>query len=142
MAMTIHCDIASAEEKIFSSRVEFIVAAGVQGDMGVYPGHAPLLTELQPGPIRVVKQNGEEEIFYVSGGYLEVQPDVVTVLADTAVRADDMDEANALEAIEEAKRSIGKQTAEMEYGRAAAQLAEAAAQIRTIQQLKKKLGKG
>ena len=139
MAMTMHCDIVSAENKIFSGRVEFIVAAGTMGDMGVYPGHAPLLTALQPGPIRVVTLEGDEEIYYVSGGFLEVQPDVVSVLADTAVRADDVDEANALEAIEEAKRSIGQQTSEMEYGRAASQLAEAAAQIRTIQQLKRKL---
>ena len=140
MAMTMHCDIASAESSIFSGRVEFIVASGTMGDMGVYPGHAPLLTELIPGPVRVVKQNGDEEIFYVSGGYLEVQPDVVTVLADTAVRAGDVDEANALEAIEEAKNAISKQTAEMEYGTAAARLAEAAAQIRTLQQLRKKRG--
>lgn len=138
MAMTMHCDIASAEEKIFSGRVEFIVAAGTQGDMGVYPGHAPLLTALEPGPIRVVKPEGEEEIYFVSGGFLEVQPDIVTVLADTAVRADDVDEANALEAIEEAKRSLSKQASEMEYGRAASQLAEAAARLRTVQQVKRK----
>lgn len=136
--MTIHCDIASAEEQLFSGRVEFLVATGTQGDLGVYPGHAPLLTALVPGPIRLVKQNGEEQIYYVSGGYLEVQPDVVSVLADTAVRAADVDEANAVKAIEDAKNAINKQTAEMEYGTAAARLAEAAAQLRVIQQLRSK----
>lgn len=138
--MTMHCDIASAEEKLFSGRVEFIVATGTMGDMGVYPGHAPLLTALVPGPVRVMKQNGEEEIYYVSGGFLEVQPEVVTVLADTAARAADVDEANALEAIEEAKKAIGKQTADMEFSTAAAQLAEASARLRVIQQLKNKRG--
>lgn len=136
--MTIHCDIASAEEQLFSGRVEFLVATGTQGDLGVYPGHAPLLTALVPGPIRLVKQNGEEQIYYVSGGYLEVQPDVVSVLADTAVRAADVDEANAVKAIEDAKNTLNKQTAEMEYGTAAARLAEAAAQLRVIQQLRNK----
>lgn len=140
MAMTIHCDIASAEEKIFSGRIESLVAAGSLGDLGIYAGHAPLLTGLIPGPVRIVKQNGEEEIFYVSGGFLEVQPGTVNILADTAVRADDLDEANALEAKKEAEAAISNQTAELEYSRAAAQLAEAAAQIRTLQQLRKKLG--
>lgn len=134
--MTIHCDIASAEEQLFSGRVEFIVVTGIQGDLGIYPGHAPLLTALVPGPVRLVKQNGEEQIYYVTGGYLEVQPDVVSVLADTAVRASDIDEANAVKAIEDAKNAINKQSAEMEYGMAAARLAEAAAQLRVLQQLR------
>ena len=134
--MTIHCDIASAEEQLFSGRVEFIVVTGIQGDLGIYPGHAPLLTALVPGPVRLVKQNGEEQIYYVTGGYLEVQPDVVSVLADTAVRAGDIDEANAVKAIEDAKNAINKQNAEMEYGTAAARLAEAAAQLRVLQQLR------
>lgn len=136
--MTMHCDIASAEASIFSGTVEYIVATGTLGDMGIFPGHAPLLTALIPGPVRLVKTSGEEEIFYVSGGYLEVQPGVVSVLADTAVRASDVDEANALDAVEEAKRSITNQNAEMEYGTAAARLAEAAAQLRVLQQLKNK----
>ena len=141
MAMTMHCDIASAEERIFSGRVEFLVAAGSLGDLGIYPGHAPLLTELIPGPVRVKKQNGEEEIYYVSGGYLEVQPGTVTVLADTAVRAQNLDEAAAEQARQEAESAILRQNAEIEYSRAAAQLAEAAAQIRTLQQLRKKTGR-
>ena len=141
MGMTMHCDIASAESNIFSGRVEFLVATGTLGDMGIYPGHAPLLTELIPGPIRIKKQNGDEEIYYVSGGYLEVQSSTVTVLADTALRAADMDEANAEAARREALDAITNQNAEMEYSRAASQLAEAAAQIRTLQQIRKKMGK-
>jgi len=140
MAMTFHCDIASAEDRIFSGRVESLVAAGSQGDLGIYPGHAPLLTALIPGPVRIVKQNGDEEIYYVSGGYLEVQPGTVNILADIAIRADDVDEATAEQARKEAEQAIHNQDAEMEYTKAASQLAEAAAQIRTLQQLRKKLG--
>src|SRR6478735_5006591 len=95
MAMTMHCDIVSAEKAIFSGLIEQVVANGSLGDLGVQYGHAPLLTELKPGPVRVRKQNGEEEIFYISGGYLEVQPYSVTILADIAVRADDINEAAA-----------------------------------------------
>jgi F-type H+-transporting ATPase subunit epsilon len=138
--MTVHCDIVSAEEEIFSGLVEMVVAAGSEGDVGVAYGHAPLLTGLQPGPIRVIKQDGEEEVYYVSGGYLEVQPYHVTVLADTALRADDMDEAAALEAKKEAEHALANQTGEFDYSRAATQLAEAAAQLRTIQAIRKKLG--
>ncbi|MEC8427418.1 MAG: F0F1 ATP synthase subunit epsilon, partial [Pseudomonadota bacterium] len=123
-----------------SGLVEMVVAAGSEGDVGVAYGHAPLLTGLQPGPIRVIKQDGEEEVYYVSGGYLEVQPYHVTVLADTALRADDMDEAAALEAKKEAEHALANQTGEFDYSRAATQLAEAAAQLRTIQAIRKKLG--
>ena len=91
MSMTIHCDIVSAEQEIFSGLVESLVATGSQGELGINYGHAPLLTDLVPGPIRIVKQNGEEEVYYVSGGFLEVQPGVVSVLADTAIRADDVE---------------------------------------------------
>ena len=140
MATTMHCDIASAEQQIFSGKVEMIVAAGSLGDLGIHPGHAPLLTALIPGPVRVVMEGGEEEIYYVSGGFLEVQPGTVNILADTAVRADDMDEANATQAMKEAEDAIKNQNAEMEYAEAASQLAQAAAQIRTLQQLRKKTG--
>jgi len=140
MAMTTHCDIASAEEQIFSGRVQSLTATGTLGDLGIFPGHAPLLTALIPGPVRIITQNGEEEIYYVSGGFLEVQPGTVNILADTAVRAHDVDEANAIEAMEEAKDVILNHTAKMEYAQAASQLANAAAQIRTIQQMRKKLG--
>jgi len=141
MAMTVHCDIVSAEEAIFSGRVEMLIAAGVQGDLGIMHGHTPLLTKLRPGPVRVIKQNGEEEIFYVSSGFLEVQPDGVTVLADTAARADNLDEAAALEAKKHAEQLLENQAGDFDYSRAAAQLAEAAAQIRTIQQIRQKMGK-
>ena len=137
MAMTMHCDIVSAEENIFSGRVEMVVAAGSLGDLGIAPGHAPLLTGLIPGPVRLIKDGGEEEVFYVSGGYLEVQRGVVTLLADTALRANDMDEAAAIEAKEEAMRAMSQQDANFEYSAAAAQLAEAAAQLRALRQIKK-----
>jgi len=138
--MTMHCEIASAEQEIFSGRVEHLVAAGSLGDLGIHPGHAPLLTALIPGPVRIVTQNGEEEIYYVSGGFLEVQPGTVNILADTAVRADDLDEANASQAMKEAEEAIHNQNAEMDYAETASHLAQAAAQIRTLQQLRKKLG--
>ncbi|MGA1741940.1 MAG: F0F1 ATP synthase subunit epsilon [Pseudohongiellaceae bacterium] len=140
MATSFHCDIASAEDRIFSGEIESLVAAGSLGDLGIYPGHAPLLTALIPGPVRIILAGGEEEIYYVSGGFLEVQPGTVNILADTAIRADDVDEATAEKARQEAEAAIANQDAEFEYSKAASQLAEAAAQIRTIQQLRKKLG--
>jgi F-type H+-transporting ATPase subunit epsilon len=141
MAMTVHCDIVSAEKAIFSGLVEMVVAHGSLGDLGIAHGHAPLLTELKPGPVRVLTQSGEEQIFYVSGGFLEVQASTVTVLADTAVRAHDIDEAAAVEAQKAAEAALANQHGEFDYGRAAAQLAEAAAQLRTIQGLRKKMGR-
>ncbi len=140
MATSFHCDIASAEDSIFSGEVESLTAAGSLGDLGIYPGHAPLLTDLVPGPIRIIKAGGEEVLYYVSGGFLEVQPGTVNILADTAIRAGDVDEATAEKARQEAEAAIANQDAEFEYSKAASQLAEAAAQIRTIQQLRKKLG--
>ncbi len=137
MAMTMHCDIVSAEKKIFSGLVEMVVATGSLGDLGVLPGHAPLLTGLIPGPVRIIKPGGEEEVFYVSGGFLEVQRGIVTLLADTAVRANDVSEAAALEAKEQAEKAMLNQSSEFEYSRAAAQLAEAAAQLRALRQLRK-----
>jgi len=141
MAMTIHCDIVSAEQEIFSGLVEMLVATGTLGELGVGYGHAPLLTSLVPGPVRIVKQGGEEEVIYVSGGFLEVQPNAVTILADTAIRADDVDEAAALEAKKHAEQALENQGSDLDYSRALTQLAEAAAQLRTIQQLREKLGK-
>ena len=141
MAITVHCDIVSAEKSLFSGLVEMVVAHGIQGDLGVAPGHAPLLTQLNPGPIRLIKQNGDEEVYYVSGGMLEVQPNLVTVLADTAQRADDVDEAAAKQAMEEARRALTNQSSEVNYSAAAAMLAEAAAQLRAIEALRKKMGK-
>ncbi len=141
MAMTVHCDIVSAEEEIFSGLIEFVSLTGSLGDVGITPGHAPLLTEIKPGPVELKKQGGEEDIFYVSGGFLEVQPNKVTIMADTALRAHDMNEAAAEEARKQAEQALSDQTAEFEYSRATSQLAEAAAQLRTIQQIRRKLGK-
>ncbi|NRA24117.1 MAG: F0F1 ATP synthase subunit epsilon [Oleispira sp.] len=139
--ISVHCDIVSAEENLFSGLVEMVVAAGELGDLGIARGHAPLLTALKPGPIRIIKQGGEEEVIYVSGGYLEVQPNNISVLADTALRAADLDEAAALEAQKHAQQALENQSADFDYSRAMTQLAEAAAQLRTIQQIRNKLSK-
>ncbi|WP_019605541.1 F0F1 ATP synthase subunit epsilon [Teredinibacter turnerae] len=139
MALTIHCNIVSAEQEIFSGLVELLVAAATEGDVGIGYGHAPFLCALKPGPVRVKKQGGTEEVFYVSGGYLEVQPDSVTVLADTALRAVDMDEASAEMAKKEAEEALASQTGDgIDYSKAAARLAEAAAQLRTLQAIRKR----
>lgn len=137
MAMTMHCDIVSAEKSLFSGLVEMVIAAGSIGDLGIAPGHAPLLTGLKPGPVKLLLADGEEEIFYVSGGYLEVQRGVVTLLTDTATRAADVDEAAATKAMEDAEKAMADQGAEFDYSTAAAQLAEAAAQLRALRQIKK-----
>ena len=141
MAMTIHCDIVSAEQEIYSGLVEMLVATGSLGELGISYGHAPLLTSLIPGPVRIITQNGEEEIFYVSGGFLEIQPGIVSILADTAIRADDVDEAAAEEARQAAEQALANQSGEFDYGRASSQLAEAAAQLLTIQKIRRKAGK-
>jgi F-type H+-transporting ATPase subunit epsilon len=138
--MTVHCDIVSAEGEIFSGLVEMVIAHGNLGDIGIAPGHAPLITDLKPGPIRLVKQGGASEVFYISGGFLEVQPSVGKVLADTVQRAADIDEAAAQEAVKAAEKALHEKGAEFDYGSAAAHLAEVAAQLRTVQQLRKKFG--
>jgi F-type H+-transporting ATPase subunit epsilon len=140
--MTIHCDIVSAEEEIFSGLVESLVATGEIGELGVNYGHAPLLTSLTPGPVRIVLQNGEEQVYYVSGGFLEVQPGVVSILADTAIRAHDIDEAAAEEARREAEQALANQSGDFDYGRASTQLAEAAAQLAALRKLKNRAGRG
>jgi F-type H+-transporting ATPase subunit epsilon len=141
MAMTVHCDIVSAEEEVFSGLIEFVSVTGSLGDLGIYPGHAPLLSELKPGPVELRKQGGEQDIFYISGGFLEVQPHKITVLADSALHAGDLDEAAALEAQKHAQQAMADKSSEFEYSKAASQLAEAAAQLRTLQQIRKKLGR-
>ena len=140
MVMTVHCDIVSADESIFSGLVEMVVATGSLGELGITAGHAPLLSDLRPGPVRIVKQAGEEEVYYLSGGYLEVQPTTISILADTAVRADDIDEAAAAEAVKDAETALANQSGEIEYSKAAAIVAESTAQLRTVQALRKKLG--
>ncbi|HEY5679446.1 MAG TPA: F0F1 ATP synthase subunit epsilon [Pseudomonadales bacterium] len=138
MAMTFHCDIVSAEREIFSGRVTMLSAIGTIGELGILPGHAPLLTGIRPGPVRLRMDNGEEEVFFASGGYLEVQPGVVTVLADTALRAEDIDEAAAAAAQQDAERALREQTADIEFSAAAAMLAEATARQRTLAELRKR----
>jgi F-type H+-transporting ATPase subunit epsilon len=142
MAMTIHCDIVSAEEEIFSGLIEMLVATGGEGELGVGYGHAPLLTSLVPGPVRIVTQDGHEEVYYVSGGFLEVQPGIVSILADTAIRAHDVDEASAEEARREAEHALANQSGDFDYGRASAQLAEAAAQLATLRKMRNRAGRG
>jgi len=138
-AMTVHLDVVSAEEKLFSGLVESIQVSGSEGELGVSAGHAPLLTALKPGMVRLVKQFGEEELIYIAGGTLEVQPNIVTVLADTAVRGEDLDEKAAEQAKRDAEAQMAKgASAELDYNQAAMQLAEAIAQLRIIQQLRKK----
>ena len=142
MAMTIHCDIVSAEEEIFSGLVEMLVATGEMGELGVSYGHAPLLTALVPGPVRIVTQGGDEHVYYVSGGFLEIQPGVVSILADTALRAKDVDEAAAEAAQREAEQALANQSGDFDYGRASAQLAEAAAQLATLRKMRNRAGRG
>ena len=139
MAMNIHVDIVSAEREIFSGSVEAVFASAVMGELGIYPRHTPLLTRLKPGEVRVLV-NGKEEQFYVSGGMLEVQPHVVTVLADTAMRAADVDEAAALEAKEDAQRALDDGDAKMDIAEAQAKMAEAMAQLRSIERMRKTAG--
>lgn len=137
MAMTVHCDIVSAEEKVFSGLVEILVCSGEAGELGIKPGHTPLLTRLRPGSVHLVKQNGESEYVYVDGGYLEVQPNLITVLADTAVRAGDIDEAAATKAKEAAEKQIADKISSKEFAEVAIQLSKAVAQLRTIKQARK-----
>ena len=138
MAMTMHCDIVSAELEIFSGRVVMVSATGTIGELGIMPGHAPLLTGIRPGPVRLKFDNGEEEVYFASGGFLEIQPGIVTILADTALRAEDIDEAAAEEAQAAAQRAMEERTADVEFSAAAAMLAEATARQRTLAELKKR----
>ncbi|ADE13205.1 F0F1 ATP synthase subunit epsilon [Sideroxydans lithotrophicus] len=138
MAMTVHVDVVSAEEQIFSGVAEVVVVPGEMGELGIYPGHTALMTRIKPGAVRIKRPDQEqEELIYVSGGMLEVQPSVVTVLADTAIRGHDLDEARALEAKQAAEEAIKNRTSDIDYAQAQAELAEAIAQLRAIQQLRK-----
>lgn len=136
--MSIHLDIVSAEKEIFSGLVQSVVATGALGELGVMLGHTPLLTSIRPGEVRLVKLNGDVEVIYISGGFLEVQPNVVTILADTAERAEELDEAAAREAQKVAQSKIAQKTSELEYSKALAELAQAAAQLRAIGKLRSK----
>jgi F-type H+-transporting ATPase subunit epsilon len=137
MAATIRCDIVSAEEAIFHGVVTMVIASGEMGELGIAPRHAPLITRLKPGQVRVILEGGEEQMFYVSGGILEVQPQVVTVLADTAIRAKDLDEAAVVRAKEEAERHLASRTDAVEIAQAQAELAQYVAQMQAIERLNK-----
>jgi F-type H+-transporting ATPase subunit epsilon len=138
MAMTIHIDVVSAEESIFSGLAEFVAAPAEMGEVGIYPQHAPLITRIKPGALRVkVPNEAEETLIFVSGGILEVQPGVITVLADTAIRGHDLDEASVLEAKRLAEEAMRDKSSEMDYAKAQSELIEAAAQLRAIQKLRK-----
>ena len=139
MAMTVHVDIVSAEEQIFSGLAEFVALPGEAGELGILPGHMPLMTRIKPGAVRVkVPNRADEELVFVAGGILEVQPGLVTVLADTAIRGKDLDEAKALEAKRLAEEALQNQSSELDYAKAQAELAEAIAQIAAIQRLRKR----
>jgi F-type H+-transporting ATPase subunit epsilon len=138
MAMTVHVDVVSAEEQIFSGLAEVVIVPGEMGELGIYPRHTALMTRIKPGAVRIKRPDQEqEELIYVSGGMLEVQPSVVTILADTAIRGGDLDEARALEAKQAAEEAMKNRTSDLDYAQAQAELAEAIAQLRAIQQLRK-----
>jgi F-type H+-transporting ATPase subunit epsilon len=139
MASTIRCDIVSAEEEIFHGEAQLVVATGEEGELGIAPRHAALITRLKPGQVRVHLPNGEEQFFYVSGGILEVQPNVVTVLADTALRAKDLDEAAARKAKEEAERMLANRTDALEVAQALVQLSQAVAQLQALERLRRNI---
>jgi len=136
MAMTLHVDIVSAEAEIFSGTATMVFAPAEMGEVGIAPRHAPLLSRLKPGEVRVQTQEGEELSFFVSGGMLEIQPHVVTILSDTAIRADDLDEAQALEAKDRAEKLLADRSADIDYAKAQSELAQSMAQLAAIKKLR------
>jgi len=139
MTKTIRCDIVSAHEEIFSGEVAMVFATGITGELGISPRHAPLITQLKPGPVRIKDTTGEEQFYFVTGGIIEVQPHVVTVLADTVVRGEDLDQAAAEAAKAEAERELADRTGDMEIAEAQAKLLEAVAQLQAMERLRKHL---
>jgi len=137
MAMTIHVDIVSAEKSLFSGQAEMVYAETVSGEVGIAPRHTQLIAKMRPGEVRLHTEGSEDEMFWVSGGILEVQPHQITVLADTAERAKDLDEARAKEAMERAEKAMADKTSTIEFAKAQAELAEAMAQLRVIDKLRK-----
>ncbi|OTG86792.1 F0F1 ATP synthase subunit epsilon [Acinetobacter sp. ANC 4558] len=133
---TMQCDVVSVQESLYSGTITMLIAKAAGGEIGVLPGHTPLVTLLKPGAIRVLLENGTEELIYVSGGVLEVQPHVVTILADTAVRAHDLDEAAIVEARKHAEQLLANQKSDLDSAAALAALAETAAQLDTIRKIK------
>ena len=141
MAMTVHVDVVSAEESLFSGLAEIVIVPGQMGELGIYPRHVPLLTRIKPGSVRIkVPDQAEDELIYVSGGMLEVQPNVVTILADTAIRGKNLDESRALEAKRAAEEAMNNRTSDIDYARAQSELAEALAQLQAIHQIRKRTG--
>jgi F-type H+-transporting ATPase subunit epsilon len=138
MAMTLHVDIVSAEKSLYSGTAEVVIAPGERGELGIYPRHTPLLTTLKPGSVRIkVPDQAEEELVYVSGGILEVQPHVVTILSDSAIRGTDLDEAKALESKRAAEDAMKDKAATLDYAQAQVELAQAVAQLAAIKKLRK-----
>ena len=138
MAMTVHVDVVSAEEQIFSGLAEFVVLPGESGELGILPGHTPLMTRIRPGAVRIkIPLQEAEELIFVAGGILEVQPTGVTVLADTAIRGKDLDEAKALDAKRKAEEALASNNAKIDYAKAQAELMEAIGQIQAIERLRK-----
>ena len=138
MANTIHIDVVSAEGQIFSGEATFVALPGEAGELGIYPRHTPLMTRIRPGAVRIQLPDGQEELVFVAGGILEIQPKLITVLADTAIRGEDLDEAKALEAKQQAEESMKNKTSQLEIAKAQAELAVAAAQIAAIRKLRQR----
>ena len=140
MAMTIHVDVVSAEQEIFSGLAEAVIVPAQMGEVGIYPRHAPMITRIKPGSVRIrIPEQAEDELIYVSGGMLEVQPSIVTILADTAIRGADLDEAKALEAKVRAEEAMKDKSSKIDYAKAQAELAESLAQIAAIEKIRNKL---
>ena len=136
MAGTVHCSIVSAEQEVFSGDVASVVATGTLGELGIHPGHTALLSGIKPGPVRLIMDDGTEEIFFASGGFIEVQPTAITILADTAMRGDDIDEAQAEAARQQAERELADQKSEFDFSRVQANLQDQAAMLRTVRKMR------
>ena len=133
-----HLDIVSAEEEIFSGNVKNVIAAAMMGEVGIYPKHTPMITPLKPGEVKIITDQDEEMLFFISGGVIEVQPDIVTVLADTAIRGEDLDEAKAEESKKRAEEALADKSDSIDAAKALAELAQAAAQLKMIETIRKK----
>ena len=133
-----HLDIVSAEEEIFSGNVKNIIASAIMGEVGIYPKHTPMITPLKPGEVKIITEENEEKLFFISGGVIEVQPDIVTVLADTAIRGKDLDEAKAIESKKRAEEALADISDNIDAAKALAELAQAAAQLKMIDAMRKK----
>jgi len=135
---SMHLDIVSAEEEIFSGNVKNVIAAAMMGEVGIYPKHTPMITPLKPGEVKIITEQDEEMLFFISGGVIEVQPDIVTVLADTAIRGEDLDEAKAEESKKRAEEALADKSDNIDAAKALAELAQAAAQLKMIETIRKK----